>query len=145
MEAIAMVKPGVRLPEIHKRVCEVMADGLLRLGLLKGKLEEILSSGALRKFYPHNTSHWLGMDVHDVGLYLKNGEPRELEPGMVLTIEPGFYVQPGNADVNPEYRNIGIRIEDDILVTPEGHEVLTHEAPKDRIQIEELRSSAYSA
>ena len=139
-EAIAITKPGAKLPDIHKRACEVLIDGMLSLGLLKGKKDEILKSNAYRRFYPHNTSHWLGMDVHDVGLYLKNGEPRPLEPGMVFTIEPGFYVQPGDKDAPAEYRNIGIRIEDDILVTQNGYEILTKDAPKEREEIEALKA-----
>lgn len=139
-EAIAMAKPGVTLPAIHKHVCDVLIDGMLSLGLLKGKAEEIFKSGQFRRFYPHNTSHWLGMDVHDVGLYLKNGEPRKFEPGMVFTIEPGFYVQPDDKEAPPEFRHIGIRIEDDILITATGHENLTKDAPKEREEIEALRA-----
>jgi Xaa-Pro aminopeptidase len=137
---IAMAKPGAKLPEIHKHICEVMIDGLLSLGLLKGKVSEILGSGEYKRFYPHNTSHWLGLDVHDVGLYYKDGSPRALEAGMVFTIEPGFYVQPGDTQVPAEYRNIGIRIEDDILVTATGCENLTLLAPKEREEIESLRA-----
>lgn len=139
-EGIAMARPGVRLPEIHRHVCDVMIDGLLSLGLLKGKADEIFKSGQHRRFYPHNTSHWLGMDVHDAGLYFKKGEPRPLEAGMVLTIEPGFYVQPSDQDAPVKYQNIGIRIEDDILITESGCEVLTQEAPKEREEIEALRA-----
>ena len=137
---IAMVKPGTKLPDIHKHICEVMIDGFLSLGLLKGKPEEILGSGGYRRFYPHNTSHWLGLDVHDVGLYYQDGTPRSLEPGMVFTIEPGFYVQPSDLEVPAEYRNIGIRIEDDILVTANGCENLTILAPKELDEIEGLRA-----
>jgi Xaa-Pro aminopeptidase len=141
-EAIAMTRPGALIPDIHRFVCHGMIEGLLSLGLLKGKPEELLKSGEYRRFYPHSTSHWLGMDVHDVGLYLRNGEPRRLEAGMVLTIEPGFYVQPGDKKVPKEYRNIGIRIEDDILVTPQGNQNLTVQAPKERAEIEALRAAA---
>lgn len=138
--AIEMTKPGVRLPDIHRYICEALIDGALSLGLLKGNPQEILKSGEYRRFYPHNTSHWLGMDVHDAGLYMVNGEPRPLEAGMVFTIEPGFYVQPHDKAAPDEYRNIGIRIEDDILVTPKGSEILTREAPKERAEIESLRA-----
>jgi len=138
-EGIAMTRPGAKLPDIHKHVCEVMVDGLLSLGLLNGKAEEIIKKGEYRRFYPHNTSHWLGMDVHDAGLYIKNGEPRLLEPGMVFTIEPGFYVQPSDHQTPSEYQNIGIRIEDDILVTSKGCENFTQDAPKERSEIEALR------
>ena len=139
-EAIAMAKPGTTLAAIHQHVCEVITDGLLSLGLLKGNREEILKSNGYSRFYPHRTSHYLGMDVHDVGLYItKSGEPRTLEPGMVFTIEPGFYAQPSDPDVPEEYREIGIRIEDDILITPGGCEVLTADAPKERAEIEGLK------
>jgi Xaa-Pro aminopeptidase len=140
IEAIEMVKPGVTLPQIHSRVTEVLAEGFLSLGLLKGTVESVIQTGGFRRFYPHNTSHWLGLDVHDAGLYLKNGEPRKLEAGMVLTIEPGFYVQPLDREAPSQYRDIGIRIEDDILVTATGHENFTHEVPKSRIEIEALRA-----
>jgi Xaa-Pro aminopeptidase len=137
--AIQMTRPGAKLPEIHRYVCEGVVEGLLTLGLLKGSAREILKTGEYRRFYPHSTSHWLGMDVHDAGLYHKNGEPRALEPGMVLTIEPGFYVQSTDREVPDAYRNIGIRIEDDILVTAQGYENLTCGVPKERAEIEALR------
>ncbi|MFN7685177.1 MAG: aminopeptidase P N-terminal domain-containing protein [Oligoflexia bacterium] len=138
-QAIAMTRPGVRLPEIHRFVCQSLIDGLLSLGLLKGDSAEIFKMAGHRRFYPHNTSHWLGMDVHDVGLYLKNGEPRVLEPGMCFTIEPGFYSQPGDTAVPAEFQKIGIRIEDDILVTASGCENLTVDAPKEIDEIEALK------
>jgi Xaa-Pro aminopeptidase len=138
-EGIDMTRPGAKLPDIHKHICESMINGLLSLGLFKGNSKEILNNGDYRRFYPHNTSHWLGLDVHDAGLYHLNGEPRALEAGMVFTIEPGFYVQPADHQTPKEYHGIGIRIEDDILVTSKGCEVLTHEAPKERGEIEALR------
>ncbi len=140
---IAMTRPGAKLPEIHKITCEQLTDGLLSLGLLKGNRQELLKGAAYRRFYPHNTSHWLGLDVHDAGLYTQAGEPRKLEPGMTFTIEPGFYVQPSDQDTPEAYRNIGIRIEDDILVTASGCEVLTQEAPKEVTEIEALRAKAF--
>ena len=139
-----MTKPGAKIPEIHRHVCQVLTEGLLSLGLLKGSPEEIMKTGQFRRFYPHNTSHWLGIDVHDVGLYLKNGEPRPLEAGMVLTIEPGFYVQPGDKETPAEFHNIGIRIEDDVLVTANGNDVLTRDVPKSRDEIEKLRTQAFA-
>jgi Xaa-Pro aminopeptidase len=138
-ECVAMSKPGAKLPDIHRRAVEVLVDGMLSLGLLKGRADELIKNGAHRRFYPHNTSHWLGMDVHDVGLYTRSGEPRAFEPGMVFTIEPGFYVQPNDREAPEEYRNIGIRIEDDILITATGHENLTQDAPKERAEIEALK------
>ncbi|MDR3608147.1 MAG: aminopeptidase P N-terminal domain-containing protein [Oligoflexia bacterium] len=139
-EALAVAKPGALLPDIHHRATEVLVDGLLSLGLLKGKTEEIIRTGEHRRFYPHGTSHWLGMDVHDVGLYRKNSEPRPLEPGMCFTIEPGLYFQSNDRDVPEKFRNIGVRIEDDILITANGCENLTIGAPKERAEIEALRS-----
>jgi Xaa-Pro aminopeptidase len=138
--ALAMTRPGVRLPQIHHHVCEALTEGLLGLGILKGGRDEIVKNFGFRRFYPHNTSHWLGMDVHDVGLYLKNGEPRVLEPGMCFTIEPGFYSQPSDTQLPEAYRSIGIRIEDDILVTPMGFENLTQAAPKEITEILALKS-----
>jgi len=138
-EAIAMTKPGITLPEIHKHCAEVITDGLLSLGLLTGNRADLLANNGVSRFFPHRTSHFMGMDVHDVGLYVKNGEPRRLEPGMVFTIEPGFYVQPSDTAVPAEYQGIGIRIEDDVLVTAAGCENLTIDAPKERADIEALK------
>jgi Xaa-Pro aminopeptidase len=147
-EAIALAKPGRKIPEMHRRACEVIADGLLSLGLIqagsgqstKTAIEEAIKSEAYKKFYPHGTSHWLGMDVHDAGMYTKDGAPRALEPGMCLTVEPGFYVQPADAEMAGEFSGIGIRIEDDILITPSGCEIMTRDAPKERAEIEALRN-----
>ncbi len=138
-EAVAMCRPGTKLPDIHKHVCEVLTEGLLSLGLLKGDRDELIKSSGFKRFFPHGTSHWLGMDVHDVGLYLKNGEPRALEPGMCFTVEPGLYIQPNDLEADAQYRTIGVRIEDDILITVSGHENLTQDAPKERAEIEALR------
>lgn len=140
--AIQMVKPGATIPGIHRRVQEILVEGALRLGLLQGDAEKILTDGGLRRYYPHSTSHWLGMDVHDVGAYLLEGQARALEPGMVLTIEPGFYVQPTDREALDAYRGIGIRIEDDVLVTAQGHDVLTRTAPKERAEIEAIKAGA---
>ncbi len=145
MAAIAMAKPGNTLAAIHRKATEVLTQGLIDMSLLSGSVDELIKSGAIKRFYPHGTGHWLGMDVHDVGLYqIKNkelkDEPRPLKPGMCFTIEPGLYIQPGDLDAPPEYRGIGIRIEDDILITESGCEVLTHEAPKLRSDIETIRA-----
>lgn len=139
--AIRMARPGATMPGIHRHAAETMVEGLLRLGLLRGETEELIRKSEHRRFYPHGTSHWLGLDVHDVGFYTRNGEPRPLEPGMCLTIEPGLYMQPGDSAVPAEYRGIGIRIEDDVLITAEGCEVLTADAPKERAEIEALRGA----
>jgi Xaa-Pro aminopeptidase len=110
---------------------------LLELGLLSGDRQQVIEQGDYKKFYMHRTSHWLGMDVHDVGRYHQMGAPRPLEPGFVLTVEPGLYIAP-NAEVDPVYRGIGIRIEDDILVTAEGSQNLTFDIPKTVPELEVL-------
>jgi Xaa-Pro aminopeptidase len=109
-----------------------------QLGILRGSAEEIIEKGAYRRYYMHRTSHWLGMDVHDVGLYRVSGASRVLEPGMVLTVEPGLYVSPDDEDVPESFRGLGIRIEDDVLVTENGHEVMTAATPKLVADVEAL-------
>ncbi|MFW6093043.1 MAG: Xaa-Pro aminopeptidase [Pseudomonadota bacterium] len=130
--AIAHCRPGAPFSEPHDVAVRTMVEGLVALGLLPGDVEEILGAGSYRAFCPHNTSHWLGSDVHDVGDYRVEGAPRQLEPGMVLTVEPGIYLPPGDATahLSPRWRGLGIRIEDDVLVTRTGCEVLTGDAPK---------------
>lgn len=138
-DTIALVKPGIQYKKIHEFSVGALTDAFLDLGLLKGKRQEILDKMEYKRFFPHGTGHLLGMDVHDVGLYTINGESRVLEPGMVFTIEPGIYVQPGDKDAPSEFHNLGMRIEDDILVTKSGFDNLTHEAPKERQEIESLK------
>ncbi len=145
--AIDAVAPGKRFIDPHNAALAVLVQGMLDTGLLdKGKyasLDAAIASNDYRRFYMHRTSHWLGMDVHDVGDYYEAGEKladgtkawRVLKPGMVLTVEPGLYVRPAE-DVPEQYWNIGIRIEDDVLVTADGHEVLSHAAPKTVAEIE---------
>ena len=138
--AIDAVKPGVRFHDVHQLTLGVLVDGLLQLGLLKGSPDEIMKD---RKnyvgFYPHNTSHWIGMDVHDCGdYYLADQSSMPLQPGNILTIEPGIYIASDRTDVPAEYRGIGIRIEDDILVTATGCENLTSDAPKEIAEIEAI-------
>jgi Xaa-Pro aminopeptidase len=134
-KAIAAVKVGTTLGEIHKVAVETLVEGLLETGILKGTIAENMESHAYKKYYMHSTSHWLGMDVHDVGPYQREtgGEwkPTALAPGMVLTVEPGLYIPPGDASVRDEFRGIGIRIEDDILVTEAGYRNLTQGIPKE--------------
>jgi len=141
-QAIAMVCPGVRFDDVHQRATEILVDGLRELGLLKGQTWEIIEKGEHRRFYMHRTSHWLGMDVHDVGKYKLDEVSRTLEPGMVLTVEPGIYIAEDAEGVDDRYRGIGVRIEDDVLVTAEGHEVLSAAIPKDIDDIEALRGGA---
>ena len=103
--------------------------------------DEVLEKGAYRKFYMHRTSHWLGMDVHDVGSYHVEGAPRKFEPGVVLTVEPGLYIA-RDADVDERWRGIGVRIEDDIVVTAQGHSNLTADIPRERAEVEALVGEA---
>ena len=137
-QAIEMIRPGVGFDDVHQHATEILIDGLRDLGLLSGSTESILEQGDYRRFYMHRTSHWLGMDVHDVGKYRVGEESRTLEPGMVLTVEPGLYIA-ADADVPTSYQGIGVRIEDDVLVTADGHDVLTGAIPKDLDDIEAAR------
>jgi Xaa-Pro aminopeptidase len=134
--AIARVRPGNHWNDPHEAAVRVVTHGLLKLGLLKGRLASLIRSGAYRRFFMHRTGHWLGLDVHDVGDYKIGDAWRVLEPGMVMTIEPGIYLPASARGVPRRFRNIGIRIEDDVLVTKRGAEVLTARAPKEPDQIE---------
>ncbi len=140
---IAAVKPGATVQGIHELAVQILTEGLVRLGLLSGEPEALIESGAYRRFYMHRTSHWLGMDVHDVGGYVVDGQPRPLAPGMVLTVEPGLYIPADATDVAEEYRGIGIRIEDDILCTQSGDapEILTLAIPKEIEELEALTTA----
>lgn len=135
---IESVRPGVRFDEVHEAAVRVLVAGMIDLGLIKEPFDDAIKSGAYRRYYMHRTSHWLGMDVHDVGLYRVGGNSRALEPSMVLTVEPGIYVSPDDQDAPEHFRGVGIRIEDDVLVTPHGHEVLTAAIPKTIGEIEAL-------
>jgi Xaa-Pro aminopeptidase len=128
--ALAICRPGITLPEIHELSVRRLVEGMVELGLLSGPVEELVAREAYRRFYMHQTSHWLGLDVHDAGAYRPGGAPRRLEPGMVFTVEPGLYVSPSLHDVDARFRGIGVRIEDDVVVTAEGCEVLTSAIPK---------------
>ena len=129
--ALEQARPGRTWIAGHDAAVSVLAEGLLSLGLLKGKLKDVIASGDYRRFYMHKTGHWLGLDVHDVGEYKVAGDYRELEPGMVFTIEPGLYIAPGSKGVPAKYQGIGIRIEDDVAITKEGHHVLTDGVPRE--------------
>jgi Xaa-Pro aminopeptidase len=135
-EAIKMVKPGESFMKLHEKAVEVVSEELLKLGLVSGSREEVVEKGAYRKFFMHRTGHWLGMDVHDVGRYKVQDDWRKLEPGMVFTVEPGVYIAAGTEGVPEEYFNIGVRIEDDVLVTENGVEVLTSKTPKEVKDVE---------
>ena len=129
------VRPGVEFHDYHKVAERVLAQGFIDIGLCKGSLDEVLESGAYKQFYMHRAGHWLGMDVHDAGLYQVKGASQRLAPGMVLTVEPGAYIRP--ADNVPEpFWNIGVRIEDDVLVTADGLDNLTADAPKTVADVE---------
>jgi Xaa-Pro aminopeptidase len=136
LAAIDKIRPGCHWNESHLAAVEVLTEGLVSLGLLKGKVKKLIKDEAYRRFYMHRTGHWLGMDVHDVGDYKVDSEWRELEPGMMLTVEPGLYIPAGSKGVAKKWWNTGIRIEDDVLVTRDGPNVMTAAAPKtvDEIQ-----------
>ncbi len=136
--AIAKCVVGNHWNDPHEAAVEVIVEGLVELGLLKGEVSELIEQHAYREFYMHRVGHWLGMDVHDVGDYKVHGEWRLLEPGMVTTVEPGIYVSPDNNHVSDRWRGIGIRIEDDIAITAAGPEVLTADVPKTVEEIEAL-------
>lgn len=136
--ALSVIEPGRHWNEPHEASIKIITEGLLTLGLLTGSLEENIESQSYKAFYMHRIGHWLGMDVHDVGDYKVHGEWRVLEPGMVMTVEPGIYISPENKEVDARWRGIGIRIEDDVVITKEGHRVLTSAVPKERVEIEAL-------
>ena len=134
--ALAQARPGVPYEAGHHAAVATLSEGLLRLGLLKGKLEKVVAGGDYKRYYRHKTGHWLGLDVHDVGEYRIDGESRLLEPGMTFTVEPGLYVAPDDKSVHAKWRGIGIRIEDDVLITADGHEVLTDDLARSAEEIE---------
>jgi Xaa-Pro aminopeptidase len=135
---IEMTAPGVTLDEMHQRSVEILTEGMVRLGLLQGDVKTLIEEEAYKKFYMHRLGHYLGMDVHDVGLYHADGQPRPVEAGIVMTVEPGIYIPEDAENIPDKYRGIGVRIEDDVLVTPEGFRVLTDKAPKSVEEIEAL-------
>ena len=137
LKAIEEVQPGKPYNEFHDMAVCVLVQGLIDLGLLKGDLEEIIKEEKYKPFYMHRTGHWLGLDVHDVGVYKHNQESWQiLQPGHILTVEPGIYISPhiqpaeGQPEIPDNWKGIGIRIEDDLLVTETGHDILTAAVPK---------------
>jgi Xaa-Pro aminopeptidase len=146
MSCIDMVRPGVRLEDLKTHSVEMLTEGMVKLGLLKGDPAKLIEEKKFMQFYMHNLGHFLGIDVHDAGRYYFNGESRPAEPGMVMTIEPGLYISPDtknipegfNQNVPAKYLGIGVRIEDDVLVTENGARVLTNKVPKDPGEIEAL-------
>jgi Xaa-Pro aminopeptidase len=140
--AIEQVRPGRPFIGYHDAAVRVITAGLIKIGLLKGSVDKNLREHSYRRFYMHKTGHWLGLDVHDVGDYRVDGEYRELEPGMVVTVEPGIYIAPDAKGVPAKWRGIGIRIEDDVVVTAKEPEVITSAVPSDADEIEALMAAA---
>ncbi|MET0014323.1 MAG: Xaa-Pro aminopeptidase [Sedimenticola sp.] len=138
LAAIAKVRPGSHWDDPHQAAVKVITKGLVDLGILKGRVANLVKNEAYKRFYMHRTGHWIGMDVHDVGDYKVDGNWRLLEPGMALTIEPGLYIPAGSKGVAKKWWNIGIRIEDDVVVTKDGHDILSKDAPKTVEEIETL-------
>jgi Xaa-Pro aminopeptidase len=141
-----MVRPGVRLEDLKTHSIEILTEGMVELGLLKGEPKKLIEEKKYMQFYMHNLGHYLGIDVHDAGRYYFKGESRPAEAGMVMTIEPGLYISPDtsripegfNKDIPEKYLGIGVRIEDDVCVTENGARVLTDKVPKEREEIEAL-------
>ena len=143
-KALALFRPGISIHDVNEEVVRIMVTGLVELGVMEGEVDALIAEQAHRQFFMHGLSHWLGLDVHDVGHYGTPSRDRILEPGMVLTIEPGLYIAP-DAKVPAQYRGIGIRIEDDIVITAEGNENLTDSVVKDADAIEALMAAARQA
>ena len=139
--AILAIRPGVTFESVHDAAVAILARGLIDLGILNASVDDVLEKELYKPYFMHRTSHWLGKDVHDVGAYKADGASRVLEPGMVLTVEPGLYLSEGSG-VEPQWQDIGIRIEDDVLVCEAGFDVLSADAPKEIDDIEALRRSA---
>ena len=144
LAAIAEVKPGNPWIAPHDAAVKVLAQGFIDLGLCRGTLDTVLEKEGYKRFYMHRTGHWLGLDVHDAGDYKEGGDWRALRPGMTLTVEPGCYIRPAE-DVPERFWNIGVRIEDDALVTAAGCEILTAGAPKLVAEVEALMRDASGA
>jgi Xaa-Pro aminopeptidase len=141
-EAFKFIAPGRHWNEAHEATVRVITAGLVDLGLLEGDVDELIASEAYKPFYMHRAGHWLGMDVHDVGDYKVGGQWRVLEVGMAMTVEPGIYIAPDNDKVAKKWRGIGVRIEDDVVVTKKGCEILTNGVPKTVAEIEALMAAA---
>src|ERR1041385_4482772 len=138
MSCVEMVRPGVTHDQLKQHSIEVLTEGMVQLGLLQGEPEQLIKDKKYEKFYMHGLGHMLGIDVHDVGAYYHGKESRALEPGVVMTVEPGVYVAPDTKDVPEKYLGIGVRIEDDVLCTNNGPRVLTTKVPKQIDEIEQL-------
>lgn len=132
------VKPGIVFKDLHDMGTSLLTDAMLELGLLSGRKEDLIQAMAQKKYYPHGIGHWLGMDVHDAGLYFKKGEPRPIEANMCFTVEPGIYIPADDTSAPAKYRGIGIRIEDNVRVTSSGSENMTSSAPKEIADLEKV-------
>jgi Xaa-Pro aminopeptidase len=130
-------KPGVTFKELHKMDLRLLVEGMIEIGLLDGTADEVIENKTYQDYFMHNTGHWLGLDVHDMGNYMADGESIELKPGMVFTVEPGIYVN-SKSKAPEKFRGIGIRIEDDIVITESGNKNLTAAVPKEISEIEAL-------
>lgn len=138
LAAIQSVKPGALWNDAQTVIVNIITEGLLQLGILKGSLNELIEKQAYLPFYMHKSGHWLGLDVHDVGRYKINGQWRSLQPGMVLTVEPGIYISADIPGVDKRWHHIGVRIEDDVLVTSNGNDILSYKVPKTVNEIEAI-------
>ncbi|QDK36251.1 aminopeptidase P family protein [Bdellovibrio sp. NC01] len=141
-DIIDFIKPGIVFKELHDMGTSMLTDAMLELGLLSGRKDDLIQALAQKKYYPHGIGHWLGMDVHDAGLYFKKGEPRPIEANMCFTIEPGLYIPAEDTSAPQKYRGIGIRIEDNIRVTSHGSENMTTSVPKEISDIEKVVGKA---
>jgi Xaa-Pro aminopeptidase len=142
MACVERVRPGESVDELKNYSIELLTEGMVRLGLLQGDPKELIKEEKYKQFYMHGLGHFLGLDVHDVGRYHIKDEARRLEPGMVMTVEPGLYIAPETKDIPEKYLGIGVRIEDDVLVTEDGNRVLSSKTPKQVEEIEELMASS---
>lgn len=138
MDCVKRARPGISMEELKSHSIEMLTEGMVRLGLLEGETARLIEEKKYEQFYMHGLGHFLGIDVHDVGRYFRDGESRRLEPGMVITVEPGLYVSEKTENIPDKYLGIGVRIEDDVLITEDGPRVLSHKVPKQPEEIEEL-------
>ena len=136
LAALAECEPGATLELIHDTTVRHMVEGMVELGLLQGNRDDLIATDAYKPYYMHRTSHWIGLDVHDAGAYSQAGSPRKLEPGMVFSVEPGLYVAPDAEGIASELRGLGVRLEDDVVITESGHENLNAAIPKSLDEVE---------
>jgi len=142
ISCVEMVRPGVTHEELKNHSVEMLTEGMVRLGLLKGDPAELIKEEKYKQFYMHGLGHMLGIDVHDVGVYYYEKQSRALEPGVVMTVEPGLYIAPETKDIPEQYLGIGVRIEDDVLITETGYKLLSERLPRDPAEIEKIMAQA---